>query len=165
MGVGKHEVASCVQPKHAQAFVAAWSRLVQNITKDLSKCYTLGPLPAHVDVKWVEDCSSMRLFTLTKDSANVTAQWLNMLIALGDIGSSVSLVTPKDLVVGSPTVREGPRFRNALPEVASAFAQALVRDRDELVTHLGQNRFDTQPLVRRLGVLADFSYLLQSGAF
>ena len=49
--------------------------------------YVRGPLPTDIDVRWIDGTGDVPIFARSRDSAVLTAQWLNMLLLHFKLGA------------------------------------------------------------------------------
>ena len=173
------DLFSCVKPERREYFKSLWADFSAAYKRDgplqMRRMYVRGPLPTNIDVRWVEEgAADVPIFAKTRDSALLTAQWLNMLDV--HFGLESAPFSPEDLVrVSGPRgggITAGPRLEGALEDVSRAVGGALSRllaaDAREqalvkLLPHEGEGqRFDSLRLVTKVAVLTDFIAVLRN---
>ena len=172
-GLNTEHVAKCLKPDLKAKWHSSLGSFRKQITPQLRKTCTLGPLPTYVDVKWVEDPQQVQgsLFKKTKTSAPLTAQWLNNILLHAEL--NVNPFEAEDLVESmgdrEGDVREGSRWSTALSDVASAWgrkvADRLAREDNRLIQwkrESGALQVDTGGLTSFLSLFADFNRILKS---
>ena len=171
-GLDTNHVAKCLQPDLKAKWHSSLGSFRKQITPQLQKECTLGPLPTYVDVKWVESQDvQASLFKKLKASAQLTAQWLNNILLHAEL--NVSPFEAEDLVESTGDregdVREGCRWSTALSDVASAWgrkvADRLAREDNRLIQWKrgsGAPQVDTGGLTSFLSLFADFNRILKS---
>lgn len=172
-GLNTDHVARCLQHDLKAKWHASLGSFRKQITPQLRKTCTLGPLPTYVDVKWVEDTQQVQtsLFKKSKTSAQLTAQWLNNILLHAEL--NVNPFEAEDLVESmgdrEGDVREGSRWSTALSDVASAWgrkvADRLTREDNRLIQWkrgAGALQVDTGGLTSFLSLFADFNRILKS---
>jgi len=176
-GIEFADLLSCVSSQEREHFMNLWRDLHASFRKvgpmSLRKMYVRGPLPSDIDVRWVDEgAADVAIFARTRDSALLTAQWLNMLVMHFGLQDPAPF-TPEDLV-RSPGpmgggLLPGPRLEGALELISLATGRALRRDlaadtkgAKHLVVPLSTGKFDTLNLVTRIAVLTDFIAMLRS---
>ena len=172
-GLNTDHVANCLQHDLKAKWHSSLGSFRKQITPQLLKTCTAGPLPTYVDVKWVEDAQQVQtsLFKKSKTSAQLTAQWLNNILLHAEL--NVNPFEAEDLVESmgdrEGDVREGSRWSAALSDVASAWgrkvADRLTREDNKLIQWkrgAGALQVDTGGLTSFLSLFADFNRILKS---
>lgn len=171
-GLQKEELVWCIAPSCQILFKEAWIALQKMQVDSLRTQYTAGPLPAYIDVRWVGDEQTIqaKLFTISKASAQITAQWLNnvcyhakLKIPFFQASDLVKAVGPHD-----GDVIEGPRYKDALVDVASAWGSSVadLLLASKLIIRMpssinAEPHFDITGLTNYFIILADLSKLLR----
>ncbi|CAK9081931.1 ANK_REP_REGION domain-containing protein [Durusdinium trenchii] len=170
-GISYHDLLECVRPEDQADFTSLWEEVHEAYRRtgpaSLRRMYVRGPLPTDIDVRWIDEgARDVPILARTRDSAVLTAQWLNMLLLHFKL-SSPEPFEAEDLVVETASgLQVGKRLDSALATISEAVGSALRRDlsakESALVIALADGKFDTLQLVTRVSVLADFVLLLRT---
>ena len=171
-GMSYQDLVQCVRSEDQADFKSIWDDVHEAYSRtgpaSLRRMYVRGPLPTDIDVRWIDDgARDVPILVRTRDSAVLTAQWLNMLLLHFKLPHPESFET-EDLVIESADsgLQSGKRLETALAAISKAVGAALRRDlcakEPALVIALADGKFDTLQLVTRVTVLADFVLLLRT---
>ena len=170
-GISYQDLLQCVHAEHQADFKSIWEDVHEAYSRtgpaSLRRMYVRGPLPTDIDVRWIDDgARDVPILSRTRDSAVLTAQWLNMLLLHFKLPSPEPFEA-EDLVIESTEgLQAGRRLETALATISKAVGAALRRDlcgtQAPLVIALADGKFDTLQLVTRVTVLADFVLLLRT---
>ena len=169
-GISYHDLLECVRLEDQTDFTSLWEEVHEAYSRtgpaSLRRMYVRGPLPTDIDVRWIDEgARDVPILVRTRDSAVLTAQWLNMLLLHFKL-SHPEPFEAEDLVVETSSgLQAGRHLDSALATISEAVGSALRRDlcaKDStLVIALSDGKFDTLQLVTRVTVLADFVLLLR----
>ena len=170
-GISYQDLLECVQLESQDDFKSIWEDVHEAYSRtgpaSLRRMYVRGPLPTDIDVRWIDEgARDVPILARTRDSAVLTAQWLNMLLLHFKLPRPEPFET-EDLVIESEAgLQAGNRLETALATISEAVGAALRRDlcarEPALVIALADGKFDTLQLVTRVTVLADFVLLLRT---
>jgi len=172
IGFTKQDIGEMVHSGEAQRFQNSWTQFLEasfhsGEAQTLRKTLTFGPLPTFFEVAWKEAAITASLFEVDEESASITAQRLNMILSHLKIAQAdVPQFSIEDLVLRgesgkSNDLKEGPRLKAALTDVARAVGARLAVDtepngRDGFVKMGADKCIEMHGLVQHYSIVADF---------